>query len=302
MLGNSICGISPKDKRRLYIANVLPVMCYCAQLWWSPNWKGNKEAARMLQRIQNQAARWISGSFHTTPVGTLNALAGLIPVAKNIDILMHKAALWCGTLPTSYPSSLHNARYGVASKDHRLPSYWMSIIGKLSDDGPTHLLPCLYPGSRLIDVALNGSITKITDNKHKVLVSYYDHPRKSASVEFYKWLNMYRNESDSILSQPYSTTVYADGGVRTTASGNSEGTSAYSICHGDSRGRDYIFADDSFKCGLATLFDAEISAASIGIERAVDLIASKFKHENMTAPTWHDSERYSRCLVLCVDN
>jgi hypothetical protein len=82
MLGNSIRGLNPKDKRRLYIANVLPIMSYCAQLWWCPNWRGNKEAANLLQRIQNQAARWISGAFRTTPVGTLNALAGLIPVSK----------------------------------------------------------------------------------------------------------------------------------------------------------------------------------------------------------------------------
>jgi hypothetical protein len=53
MLGNSIRGLNPRDKRRLYIANVLPVISYCAQLWWCPNWKGNKEAANMLQRIQN---------------------------------------------------------------------------------------------------------------------------------------------------------------------------------------------------------------------------------------------------------
>jgi hypothetical protein len=161
MLGNSIRGLSPKDKRRLYIANVLPVMSYCAQLWWCPNWKGNKEAANALQRIQNQAARWISGAFRTTPLGTLNALAGLIPVSKNIDILMRKAALRSKTLPASHPGSLHHAIYGRASRDHKLPSYWMSIIGNLCEDGPTHLLPCSYPGSRLIDIAEIGSISRI---------------------------------------------------------------------------------------------------------------------------------------------
>jgi hypothetical protein len=119
MLGNSIRGLSPKDKRRLYIANILPVMSYCAQLWWCPNWKGNKEAAHSMQHIQNQAAQWISGAFRITPVGTLNALAGLIPVSKNIDILMRKAALRSKTLPLSHPGSLHNARYRKTSTNHK---------------------------------------------------------------------------------------------------------------------------------------------------------------------------------------
>jgi hypothetical protein len=289
MLGNSIRGLSPKDKRRLYIANVLPIMSYCAQLWWCPNWKGNKEAANALQRIQNQAARWISGAFRTTPVGTLNALAGLIPVSKNIDILMRKAALRSKTLPASHPGSLHHALYGRASKDHKLPSYWMSIIGNLYEDGPTHLLPCSYSGSRLIDIAEIGSISRIHEQLCRVLIAYYEHPQKAASEEFYTWLQEYRNESDAVLGWPSCTTIYADGGVRTTTSGNKSGASAYSICRGDNGGRDFILAESSFKCGLATSFDAEISAAASGIETAVDLIASEFEHESKASPEWHDS-------------
>jgi hypothetical protein len=302
MLGNSIRGLSPKDKHRLYIANVLPIMSYCVQLWWCPNWKGNKEAANALQCIQNQAARWISGAFRTTPVGTLNALAGLIPVSKNIDILMRKAALRNKTLPTSHPGSLHHALYGRASRDHKLPSYWMSIIGNLCEDGPTHLLPCSYPGSRLIDIAETGSISRIHERPCRVLIAYYEHPKKAASEEFYTWLQEYRNESDAVLSRPSCTTIYADSGVRNTASGNKSGASAYSICRGDNGGQDFILTESSFKCGLVTSFDAEISAAASGIETAIDLITLAFEHESMTSPEWHDSARYTRTLVLCIDN
>ena len=42
MLGNLSRGLSPVDKRRLYIANVMPVMTYRAHLWWHPKWKGQK--------------------------------------------------------------------------------------------------------------------------------------------------------------------------------------------------------------------------------------------------------------------
>jgi hypothetical protein len=302
MLGNSIRGLNPKDKRRLYIANVLPIMSYCAQLWWCPNWKGNKEAANALQCIQNQAARWISGAFHTTPVDTLNALAGLIPVSKNIDILMRKAALRSKTLPISHLGSLHHARYGAASKDHKLPSYWISIIGSLCEDGPTHMLPCSYPGSHLIDIAETGNISSIHKEQCRVLIAYYEHPKKSALGEFYTWLQAYRNDLDAVFSLPSCTTVYANGGVRTTISNNKNGASAYSICRGNNRGWDFILAEASFKCGLATPFDAEISAAALGIEAAIDLIASEFERESIASPEWHDSTQYRRTLVLCIDN
>ncbi|PSR72023.1 hypothetical protein PHLCEN_2v12104 [Hermanssonia centrifuga] len=42
MLGNSIRGLGPLYKRRLYIANVVPVMTYGMQLWWHPNLKNVK--------------------------------------------------------------------------------------------------------------------------------------------------------------------------------------------------------------------------------------------------------------------
>jgi hypothetical protein len=215
---------------------------------------------------------------------------------------MRKTALRSSTLPISHPGSLHNARYRTASKDHRLPSYWMSIIGGLCKDGPTHLLPCSYPGSRLIDIAEMGNISKIYKEQCKILIAYYKHPKKAASQEFYTWLQTYRDETDRVLSWPFCTTVYADGGVRTTTSGNKSGASAYSICRGDNGGRDFILAEASFKCSLATPFDAKISAAASGIEAVVDLIESEFRWELTASPEWHGSARYSHTLILCIDN
>lgn len=44
MLGNSVRGFHMRDKRRLYISNVLPIMTYGALVWWTPEWKGMKWA------------------------------------------------------------------------------------------------------------------------------------------------------------------------------------------------------------------------------------------------------------------
>ena len=41
MLGNSLRGFTPTQKRQLYIAHVVPLMCYGAHLWWKPGWKGS---------------------------------------------------------------------------------------------------------------------------------------------------------------------------------------------------------------------------------------------------------------------
>jgi hypothetical protein len=61
----------------------------------------------------------------------------------------------------------------------------MSIIGGLCKDGPTHLLPCSYPGSRLVDIAGIGGVSAIDTDEYRVLISYYEHPKKSALEEFY---------------------------------------------------------------------------------------------------------------------
>jgi hypothetical protein len=90
--------------------------------------------------------------------------------------------------------------------------------------------------------------------------------------------------------------------VHTTASGNKCGALAYSVCRGSNRGQDYILVEDSFKCGLTTPFDAEISAAAVGIERVLNLISAEYEHESITSPEWHSSSTYSHTLVLCIDN
>jgi hypothetical protein len=160
----------------------------------------------------------------------------------------------------------------------------------------------LYPGSRLVDSAKTGIITDLDNSQCRVLILYYKHPKKAASEEFYEWLKTYQNESDAVLSYSSSITVYADGRVCSTTSSNKEGASAYFITRGDGRGEDHVLMEDSFKCGLAASFDAEISVASARIERAVKLIEAEFEHETAAAPTWHSSALYTRILVLCIDN
>ena len=98
MLGNSLRGFTPMQKRQLYIAHVLPLMCYGAHLWWKPGWKGIGWIAKEMQGAQSRAVRWITGAFRTTPIGAMELIAGVVPVKVNITRYMEKHALHIKTL------------------------------------------------------------------------------------------------------------------------------------------------------------------------------------------------------------
>src|SRR6201747_1662516 len=80
MLGNSLRGLSPKQKRVLYRSCVVPIITYGFQLWWCPNGKGVKGLYKLLQKTQNAAAKWIIGAFRTSHAGGMETLAGLPPI------------------------------------------------------------------------------------------------------------------------------------------------------------------------------------------------------------------------------
>ncbi|CAA7270651.1 unnamed protein product [Cyclocybe aegerita] len=79
MLGNSTRGLSPKQRRLLYRSCVVPIATYSYRLWYFDGAR-NKGAMNQLKQMQRKAALWITGAFHTSPTGGLEALAGLIPV------------------------------------------------------------------------------------------------------------------------------------------------------------------------------------------------------------------------------
>lgn len=85
MLGNSSRELTPVDKRRPYIVNTLPILAYGMQLWWHLEWKAKRWILKSLQSAQNEAARWITRKFHTTPTGALEMMAGLLLIRHQID-------------------------------------------------------------------------------------------------------------------------------------------------------------------------------------------------------------------------
>ncbi|CAA7264637.1 unnamed protein product [Cyclocybe aegerita] len=71
-------GLSPKQWCLLYRLCVVPIATYGYRLWYFDGTR-NKGAMNQLKRMQRKAALWITGAFRTSPTGSLEALAGLIP-------------------------------------------------------------------------------------------------------------------------------------------------------------------------------------------------------------------------------
>jgi hypothetical protein len=79
MLDNSSCGLLPKNRRTLYWLCVIPIATYGFCLWYFNSSK-SKQANKTLNKMQRQAALWITGVFCTSPTGGVKACAGLLPI------------------------------------------------------------------------------------------------------------------------------------------------------------------------------------------------------------------------------
>jgi hypothetical protein len=80
ILGNSLHGLTPKQKRTLYVSCIQPIATYGLRCWYKPGIRGFKTNIKLLNLTHNQGACWITGAFRTTPVGGMLAVAGLMPL------------------------------------------------------------------------------------------------------------------------------------------------------------------------------------------------------------------------------
>lgn len=262
MLGNSVRGFSPVNKRRLYIANVLSLMTYGAQLWWHPSWKGKIWAAKALQQAQNRAARWITGCFRTTPIGAMEMAAGLIPIRHQINRYMQRAALRVRTvhdghptrasLPEYWTTSVRNicAPFPLAAGEQRTPLVHIDWIARQSDEDFDPLNAECRPGSWLID------------EYHTHIKFYLEAPNKSDKSAFNNWTkSTFLPGLKAAECDPTARILFTDGSaseVPKPATG-----AAWAIY--DQRDR---VDHGHFGYGKATPYDTEMAALARGIRAA----------------------------------
>ena len=101
LLGNSLRGINPIRKHLLYRCCILPIMLYGFQLWFY-NKVPLSYHMKILGKMQRRAAIWILGTFKTSPLEGVEAIAGLVPIKYHLQKLMGRSQLCSAALPTNH--------------------------------------------------------------------------------------------------------------------------------------------------------------------------------------------------------
>ena len=293
MLGNSIRGMAPVHRRRLYISIVIPVMTYGAQLWWHPRWKGLKWALHEFQRAQSRAARWITGAFHTTPIGALEIFAGLVPIRHQIDKFMKKAALRVRTLPSSHPLRASLPPYWVINEhavqapypltgnhntDAVTPLTHIDRFGRSSNEDFAPLHAEARPGDRLVDV-FGDRITTYIDGM----------PPKGSGDKFTEWVHgefVPRLRDASI--DPDALLLFTDGSLRRAQNKWCSGA-AFVTLHNARH-----VCSRRVACGTSSVFDAEMFALAMGIAHT---LASAAADSVRTLHIYVDNKSAARAIL-----
>src|SRR5882757_1379574 len=134
MLGNSVRGLTPLQKRLLYRSCVLPVTTYGFRLWF---FKGarNKKTLKNLNSMQRRAALWITGAFRTSPNVGVEAIAGLIPIHLHLRKLAQRSCTRMNSLHANH--GLHSIS-GMHDHIHQKPHSvtLLSTLQKSKVKGP----------------------------------------------------------------------------------------------------------------------------------------------------------------------
>jgi hypothetical protein len=99
VLGNSIRGLSMANWRLVLNAVCLPVLAYGSQIWFLSG--ASKTLTNMLQRVQNEMVKQVTGAFHTAPREALLHFTRMVPMRHYIEKLTYTSALRLYRLPHS---------------------------------------------------------------------------------------------------------------------------------------------------------------------------------------------------------
>ena len=101
LLGNSLRGINPLQKRRVYRYCTLPIVLYGFLLWYY-NKAPTHYHLNILWKMQQRVALWISGVFCTSPMPGIEAILGLVPIHLHLRKLYGQFLLCKLSLPSNH--------------------------------------------------------------------------------------------------------------------------------------------------------------------------------------------------------
>jgi hypothetical protein len=99
VLGNSIQGLNMANWRLAFNTICLPVLSYSVQLWLRPGAVRQKKLIDLLQKVQNEGVKLVTGAFRTAPREALLHITCMLPMCFFLEKLTLTSALRLYRLP-----------------------------------------------------------------------------------------------------------------------------------------------------------------------------------------------------------
>jgi len=125
-MAGSTWGLATRDLRQIYSACIAPIALYACSAWVAPNQRGSKgrynRQMRLLDSIQKNAAKAISGGFRTVAKDAFNAELQLMPMRHRAELLTATSMARIASSPI-YPHII-----GKRAHHHRRNQAWRSPL------------------------------------------------------------------------------------------------------------------------------------------------------------------------------
>ncbi|GAA5920087.1 hypothetical protein JCM6882_001031 [Rhodosporidiobolus microsporus] len=132
LLARSKAGLPPRWVKELVEALVMPRLLWCCAVWWKPG----REVSKVIEAVQREAARVVTGGFRTTSLAALEVESNLLPLPLRLDHHLFRLAL---RLHSSTPSHPLHERFVLARPTPAHPH--QSAINRAIHSFPTLLPP-----------------------------------------------------------------------------------------------------------------------------------------------------------------
>ncbi|GAA5920547.1 hypothetical protein JCM6882_004138, partial [Rhodosporidiobolus microsporus] len=137
LLARSKAGLPPRRVKELVEALVMPRLLWCCAVWWKPG----SEVSKVVEAVQREAARVVTGGFRTTSLAALEVESNLLPLPLQLDHHLFRLAL---RLHSSTPSHPLHERFRLARPAPAHPH--QSAI-----NCAVHSFPALLPPSTSVE-------------------------------------------------------------------------------------------------------------------------------------------------------
>ncbi|KAF8701602.1 hypothetical protein AX14_000376, partial [Amanita brunnescens Koide BX004] len=257
MLGNSVRGIGPKQRSHAYQACVLSVLTYGLPLWYAMWGRGVIRLVKRMERVHSYALKWITGTFHTSPIGSRELVAGIPPLKVILNMRlqgMTARLLSLGEyhslsrswtlrwLPTAISRNTPRRRARHLPTDNPLSQ--LSAPTVKEQFMPFH--PLSRPGERAADIYSDRLFFDLSA------------PKRSSKL-FDAWVRDLKSKIE-ILKQSNRSIIFSDGAYWTKSARSSYAFTAYD---------NGVWTDKYGWCPGGSSYDAEIAALEEAIQWAV---------------------------------